>query len=74
MTTLAEQLSEAQTAYHRLQIGEAALVFVDQNGERVEFNRASAPRLAAYITELERQMAGQPRPHAIRFTTSKGLN
>jgi hypothetical protein len=74
MATLAEQLSEAQAAYHRLQIGEAPLVYVDQNGERVEYNRTTAPRLAAYISELERQMAGQPRPNVIRFTTSKGLN
>lgn len=74
MATLAEQLSEAQAAYHRLQIGESAVRFTDQNGETVEYNRASAPRLAAYISELERQMAGQSRPNVIRFTTSKGLN
>jgi gpW protein len=73
MATLAEQLSEAQTAYHRLQIGDAAVRFTDQNGESVEYNRASAPRLAAYIKTLEAQVAGQPRPNTIRFTTSKGL-
>ena len=71
--TPAEQLAEARAAYHRLQIGEAPAVFVDQNGERVEYTRTTAPRLAAYIADLERQAAGQTRPPVIRFTTSKGL-
>ncbi|MGV6850204.1 MAG: gpW family head-tail joining protein [Marinibacterium sp.] len=71
--TLAEQLSEAQLAYHKLQIGESAVSFTDQNGERVEYTRASAPRLAAYIEDLKRQIAGQPRPTVYRFSTSKGL-
>lgn len=74
MATLAEQLTEARAAYHRLQLGELAVSFTDQNGERVEYNRASAPRLAAYITELERQLAGHNRTGTVRFATSKGLN
>lgn len=73
MPTLAEQLAEARAAYHRLQIGELAVSFNDQNGECVDYNRASAPRLAAYITELERQVAGHSRTGTVRFQTSKGL-
>ena len=72
MATTVEQLAEARAAYHRLQIGEAALVYVDQNGERIEYTRASAQRLAAYIADLERQIAGQSRPAVITFKTSKG--
>ena len=71
--TLAERLTESEAAYHRLQIGEAAIVFVDQNGERVEYTRASAPRLAAYIADLKREIAGQSRPAALKFQTSKGV-
>ena len=72
--TLAEQLAEARAAYHRLQIGEAAVVLVDQNGERVEYRPATAPRLAAYIGDLERQIAGQSRPAVLTFKTSKGVS
>ena len=73
MATLAEQLAEARIAYHRLMLGEAPLVYVDQSGERVEYNRASASKLAAYIADLERLSAGQSRPAVITFQTSKGL-
>lgn len=73
MATLADQLAEARAAYHRLQIGELAVAFTDQSGERVEYTRASAPRLAAYIATLERQIAGQASPALVRFTTSKGV-
>jgi hypothetical protein len=71
--TLADQLTEARAAYHRLMIGEAAHVFVDQNGERIEYTRASAPKLAAYISDLERQLAGQSRPAVVKFRTGKGV-
>lgn len=67
------QLAEAQAAYHQLMTGQAAVSFTDQNGERVEYNRASADKLAAYIETLRGQVAGQPRTYAIRFATSKGL-
>jgi len=74
MAALAEQLTEARAAFHRLQVGESAVRFTDQNGESVEYNRASAPRLAAYINDLERQAMGVNRPSAVHFQTSKGLN
>ena len=73
MATLAEKLTEARDAYHRLMIGEAAVDYTDQSGERVTYTRVSAPRLAAYIRDLEQQIAGQARPAVITFTTSKGL-
>lgn len=73
MLTLAEQLAQAETAFHALMTGQAAVSFSDQNGERVEYQRASADRLAAYIETLRKQIAGQPRSNVIRFQTSKGL-
>ena len=69
----AEQLADARQQYHKLLTGQSASVVVDQNGERVEFRPASIGKLAAYISELETQVAGQKRPNTIRFTTSKGL-
>lgn len=55
---LVDDLADAKAKYHSLLTGTLAKVFVDQNGERIEYNAASAPRLAAYIQELERQIAG----------------
>ena len=49
------------------------MTFVDPNGERVEFRPASAPKLAAYIADLERQLAGRTRPAELKTRTSKGL-
>ncbi|MEM1131134.1 MAG: gpW family head-tail joining protein [Pseudomonadota bacterium] len=71
--TLAERLAEAEAAYHRLQIGQAAVAVHDQNGERIEFRPATVRYLAAYIEDLRRQIAGQSRPREVRITASKGL-
>lgn len=49
-------LADARQQQHLLLTGQAAKVFVDQNGERVEYQMASAQRLAAYIAELERKL------------------
>lgn len=49
-------LSEAEKAYHVLRIGSQARIFVDQNGERVEFAVANADRLRAYIMEMKAQL------------------
>ena len=73
MATWEEKLTEAREAYHALMTGTLAVDFTDQSGERVTYSRASAPQLAAYIRDLERQIAGQTRPVAATFTTSKGL-
>jgi hypothetical protein len=56
--TLDEKITDAQAKYHSLLTGTLARVFVDQNGERIEYNAANAPRLAAYIADLTRQKSG----------------
>lgn len=59
MATLsaAQRLVEAEDALHQLLTGTSARVFVDQNGERVEYTSANAARLRAYIEELKREIA-----------------
>lgn len=47
------RLTEAESAFHQLMMGQQARVFVDQNGERVEYAMASAERLRAYILNLK---------------------
>ena len=49
-------LTEAEQAYHKLNMGLQASVFVDQNGERVEYKGATRGQLLAYINELKRQL------------------
>lgn len=48
-----ERLASAEAALHNLMVGESARVFVDQNGERVEYAVANAQRLRSYIFELK---------------------
>lgn len=55
MATLEERLKEARSAYHALMTGQLARVFVDQNGERVEFTSANKTSLYNYILQLEMQ-------------------
>lgn len=50
------QLNSARTAYHKLMTGTSARVFVDQNGERVEYTSANSDRLRAYIVGLEKML------------------
>jgi len=50
-------LADAKDAYHKLMIGKSARVFVDQNGERIEYTAANAYRLSAYIRSLQQQLA-----------------
>lgn len=52
-------LAEAQQAYHQLAIGQMARVFVDQNGERVEYSAGNKIMLSAYIAELQRLLGLQ---------------
>lgn len=56
--TLAEQLADAKAKYHLLVTGAAPRVFVDQNGERIEYAPANAARLSMYIERLEKLVAG----------------
>lgn len=66
MATLADQLAEAQAAYHNLVTGRAVSVFVDQNGERIEYVAASAGRLAQYIELLKKQIDRKTRTGPMR--------
>lgn len=56
--TTQQKLDSAEAAYHDLMTGRSARVVVDQNGERVEFTAANAPRLQAYIESLKEQISG----------------
>lgn len=71
MATLLEQLAEARDAYHRLMTGQSVRVFVDQNGERIEYNSTNSSRLASYIADLERKVgevtAGRLGPMRVMF-------
>ena len=53
---LVTRLGEAETAFHELQLGIQARVFVDQNGERVEYTAARRNELATYIFGLKSQL------------------
>lgn len=53
---LETRLADAEQQYHMLVTGQAAKVFVDQNGERIEYQQGSAIRLSAYIADLKRQL------------------
>lgn len=57
MVTLQQHLEEARSAYHLLNTGRMARVFVDQNGERVEFTVANRTGLYNYIKQLEAKVA-----------------
>lgn len=50
-------LTEAKQALHDLNTGCKPIVVVDQNGERVEYQRSSILHLRNYIKDLERQIA-----------------
>ncbi len=56
MATLQEQLDAALVAYNSLISGGQARVYVDQNGERIEYNQGSAPRLMTWIYTLRSQI------------------
>ena len=49
-------LEDAERSYHMLATGQSAKVFVDQNGERIEYASGSLLQLAKYIAELKRQL------------------
>ncbi len=53
---LEEYLAEAKAAMHKVMVGKTARVFVDQNGERVEYAFTNADKLRAYIMSLESQL------------------
>lgn len=53
MTTTSEKLADAKKELHSLLVGTKARVFVDQNGERIEYTSANSAKLRQYIGELE---------------------
>lgn len=65
LETLRARLAEAEAAYHRLMSGQSTRVFVDQNGERIEYSSVSVAQLYAYILKLKAEiapLAGCPTP------------
>lgn len=52
LAKLKTRLVEAQDAYHDLMTGGSARVYVDQNGERLEYTAANKNNLWTYITGL----------------------
>lgn len=54
---LKSDIAAAQDAYHKLVTGQSVRVFVDQNGERVEYAAANARTLLNYISTLQQQLA-----------------
>lgn len=71
MATMAQQLQEAKDARHKLVTGQLARVFMDQNGERVEFLATNIGQLDAYIRTLEATISPSvyraPRPIGFIF-------
>lgn len=69
--TAAQQLEAAKEARHNLITGKMARVFMDQNGERVEFNKTTIGDLDSYIRELETtvdpSLLASRRPRPIGF-------
>lgn len=59
-------LAEARAAYHQLMIGQNIVSLRDSNGEQVQYNNASASRLAAYIAQLEIQLGIAPTTGPMR--------
>lgn len=64
MATNAVLLEQAKDAKHKLVTGQLARVFMDQNGERVEFTATNIEALNRYIRELEQLIS--PRSCARR--------
>lgn len=52
------KIKQAERARHNLITGAAARVFVDQNGERVEYFKANLSDLSKYIADLKASLPG----------------
>lgn len=52
-----EMLKEARDAYHHLLTGKTVVTLIDQNGERIEFQKANATNLANYIRMMEIELS-----------------
>lgn len=56
LLALKDRIVRAERAYESLMLGTMARVFVDQNGERVEFVAANRGSLYTYIQDLKAQL------------------
>lgn len=54
--TLTERLTEAESALHKLVIGQGVVEVHDANGESVRYERAKRGDLVAYIDDIKRQL------------------
>lgn len=52
-----EMLDEARTAYFRISTGQSVAVVIDQNGERIEFQKGNLTALADLIRKMEMELA-----------------
>ena len=52
---LIQQLADAKAQYHLLVTGQSVRVFIDQNGEQVQYVAAKASDLMLYINKLQGQ-------------------
>lgn len=51
-----EQLKDAKDAYFRIASGQNVTVVIDQNGERIEYQKANLPVLADLIRRMEMEL------------------
>lgn len=70
LVLLQDKITRAEKAYESLMLGTMARVFVDQNGERVEFVAANRDGLYRYIQELKSQL---PAAQGFRPRTGRPL-
>nr|DAP77654.1 MAG TPA: Head to tail joining protein [Caudoviricetes sp.] len=54
---LADRLRDAKDAYYRILTGQNVIIVIDQNGERIEYQKANITALAEYIRKLELELA-----------------
>jgi hypothetical protein len=54
--TTQERLNDAEEQYHLIMTGSKARVYVDQNGERIEYTSTTVTRLLQYIESLKVQL------------------
>lgn len=52
-----QHLNEARAAYYKIISGQSVSVVIDQNGERIEFQRGNVVALEAYIRRIESELS-----------------
>lgn len=52
-----EMLREAEEAYFRISMGQNVVIVIDQNGERVEYQKANLTALADLIRKMKMELA-----------------